>query len=91
MRMFFMGAEREVTKAYNGKQGCMCGCKGTYAEPDTAAAKARVRKVMNFVGPMRPDRAGCPDQAGYAGEPFMDERYVYVQEGDRVTCVYFKA
>lgn len=86
--MFFNGQERKVTQAYNGKRGCMCGCKGNYAEAGTKAAAARVRKVVNFVGPMRPN---SNDQAGYSTEAFMGVCHAYVMEGDRNTVVYFEA
>ena len=80
----------EVVKAYNGKVGCMCGCKGTYVETPGPAMTRRVNKVLNFVGPMRPNAANFGDKASYSTDPFMDLRYVYVQDGDRNTTVYFK-
>ncbi len=76
--------------AYNGKCGCMCGCKGDYNEdPTSAAFKRRVSKVMNFVGPVRPDAANNGDKSSYSTDAFGGRRYMYVQEGNRNTAVYF--
>lgn len=91
MKMFFNMKEREVVQAYNGKQGCQCGCLGNYVKCDGPAMTRRVNKIKNFVGPMRPDAANFGDDASYSTEPFMGRNYVYVNEGDRTTCVYFKA
>ena len=76
-------------KAYNGKEGCSCGCRGNYVEVPGATMTRRVNKVLNFVGPMRPDAANFGDAASYSSEPFAGVNYVYVREGTRVTCVYF--
>ena len=88
--MMFNLNSRYVTKAYNGKEGCACGCRGNYSKPSTPATKRRVKKVEAFVGPMRPDAANFGDAASYSSEPFCGEYYVYVREGERVTCVNFK-
>lgn len=54
----------------------------------------RINKVKSFVGPVRPDAANYGDAVSYSSQPFGDEKYVYVREGDRhegrVTCVYFR-
>lgn len=90
MKMQFQGQEVSVTKAYNGQEGCMCGCKGNYVDRDGRAMTMRVKKVQSFVGPVRPDAANFGDAVSYSTKPFGDERYAYVREGDRVTCVYFR-
>lgn len=77
-----------VVRTYNGKRGCMCGCNGNYNEdPNSRASKARVAKVMKFVGPVRPN---SNDKVSYSTEAFGGERYVAVDEGDRTFAVYFK-
>ena len=86
--MFAFKAEA-VTQAYNGKEGCACGCRGNYVT-EGAALKRRVSKVLNFVGPVRPDAANNRDAVSYSTDPFGGECYAYVREGERVTCVYFK-
>lgn len=96
MQIFFNGAKRTVTQAYNGKRHkCMCGCAGNYAKPDSVddayKMAARIRKIERFIGPMRPEAANFGDAASYSNEPFNNIQYVYIDEGDRTTCVYFKA
>lgn len=74
-------------KAYNGQRGCMCGCKGDYNDNvNSRAFKMRVNKVMNFVGPMRPD---SDDKASYSTQAFCGDRYVVVDDNNRTTAVYF--
>lgn len=95
MQMFFNGKKREVIRAYNGKRNrCMCGCAGNYAEAHEEPFKvaARIRKIENFIGPLRPDAANYGDAASYCSEPFGDDQqcYAYVQQGNRNTTVYFK-
>ena len=34
-----------ITKTYNGKTGCACGCGGTYAEAGTLAANKRIQFI----------------------------------------------
>ena len=75
----------EVKTTYNGKSGCMCGCNGKYNETGKAVA-VRVKKVNSFIGPMRPD---SNDRNSYSSKPFCGDRYVAVEEGGRVTAVYF--
>lgn len=77
------------TKAYNGKVGCMCGCRGTYVESGPAMTR-RVNKVQNFVGPVRPDAANLGDKVSYSTEAFGGVFYAYVEEDGRNTTVYFK-
>jgi len=80
-----------VARAYNGKRGCMCGCNGTYVDAPGPAMTRRVNKVLNFVGPVRPDAANYGDKASYSSTPFFGElRYVYVEENGRNTTIYFK-
>lgn len=90
-KMMFHGKEVTVVNTYNGKEGCACGCRGTYKDTGPAVTR-RIRTVEAFVGPMRPDAANGRDAASYSTEPFCDERYVYVRDpsNDRVTTVYFK-
>ena len=35
----------KVVRAYSGKSGCMCGCKGTYNTDETS--KGTVTKIVN--------------------------------------------
>lgn len=92
MQMFFNGKVRQVTQAYNGQRHkCMCGCAGNYVNVDGRAMRARIRKIENFIGPMRPEAANFGDRASYSDEPFGDVQYAYVDEGNRTTTVYFKA
>lgn len=79
----------KVVDTYNGKEGCACGCRGTYRKTGPAV-KRRVNVVESFVGPMRPDAANFGDAVSYSTDAFMGRRYVYVREGERVTTVYFK-
>lgn len=89
--MFFNMKHRTVTQAYNGKDGCACGCNGNYVDTPGKAMARRINKIQSFVGPMRPDAANFGDAASYSTDPFGDVCYVYVRDGDRVTCVYYKA
>jgi hypothetical protein len=94
MQIFFNGKKREVTQAYNGKRRtCQCGCAGDCATENENPGKAlaRIRKIENFIGPMRPDAANEGDAASYSTDPFNGVNYVYVDVGNRTTCVYFKA
>jgi len=38
-----------LIRTYRGRPGCGCGCKGTYAEPNTKAAKARTRAFLRGI------------------------------------------
>ena len=81
---------KEVVTTYNGKEGCMCGCNGNYVDDQNSKAfKRRINKIVNFIGPMRPDSANTNDAATYSTEPFGDMCYVAVRQGNRVTVVYY--
>ena len=78
-------AFENVDKAYNGRQGCMCGCNGDYAythndkedwqgDVNMTKVKRRYNKVMNSENKVVDVYASC----------------VYVDDGDRTTVVYFK-
>ena len=40
---------QNVKRVYNGRSGCMCGCKGTYGDPveQPRRAKTLLTKVIN--------------------------------------------
>jgi len=39
-----------VTRTYNGQDGCSCGCGGTYADAGTRAAKLRLNYINRNLG-----------------------------------------
>ena len=89
--MFYNGKDYSVVRTYNGKEGCQCGCRGSYDDnPDSAASRRRVKKVVNFVGPVRPDAANNGDAVSYSTQDFGGVFYAYVREGERVSVVYFQ-
>lgn len=69
-----------VGKAYNGKIGCMCGCRGHYAEAETnpALVNRRVATIERMV------------KTGQYDECDVTDTYVYVSKGDRCFAVYYK-
>lgn len=79
----------KVTQAYNGRQGCQCGCLGNYVTMAGPAMTRRLKKVASFVGPVRPDAANLGDAVSYSTDPFLGDRYLYVNHDGRTTCVYF--
>lgn len=87
MNFTINGKTYKITKAYNGKTGCMCGCRGNYVETEGRAMKQRVTKVAAFIGPMRPE---SNDANAYSVRGFMGEGYIATVEGDRQTVVYFQ-
>jgi hypothetical protein len=73
----------EVTKTYNGKDGCACGCGGTYAEAGTKAAQRR----LNFINKNL-------NQPGMLIDVLSSEETCYEfanEEGTRLTRVYVQA
>lgn len=38
---------QNVKRAYTGKPGCMCGCRGKYSDGGTRSAKIIYNKIMN--------------------------------------------
>jgi hypothetical protein len=73
--------QENVTRTYNGKTGCACGCAGTYTEQGEDSAK--VTKRINFVNKnlMKATMYVWADEICYEVEN---------KEGTRVTCVYVK-
>lgn len=70
----------QVTRTYNGKTGCACGCGGSYADAETKAAKSRlafINRNMDRVKAFHWDGESCYE--------------VENREGTRVTRVYVKA
>ena len=65
-----------VVRAYTGKPGCMCGCKGKYSTPADNARSVKIiyNKVMNNPAKQWCDGANC----------------FYVDNGNRNLVVYFK-
>jgi hypothetical protein len=40
----------EAVRVYNGvADACMCGCKGTYVDAGTRAAKMRINKILKII------------------------------------------
>lgn len=38
-------AFKDVTRSYNGRIGCACGCKGLYSEAGTASTRLRLNVI----------------------------------------------
>jgi hypothetical protein len=69
----------EVTRSYNGRLGCACGCKGLYAEANAAATRLRLNVINDAL------------QAGrrvYVTELFDTVCYEYEYGNGRVTKIY---
>ena len=48
----------QVTKAYSGKPGCMCGCRGTYyAHTETAHETANPAQVVRILRTIQANEA----------------------------------
>lgn len=82
-----------IHSAYNGKQGCMCGCLGNYAyasEHREHASKNRGYIVSDDeVSDGKVKRRFNTIQK-HAGPFIVGDTYVYVESGDRCFAVYFK-
>jgi hypothetical protein len=72
-----------ATDTYNGKNGCACGCGGSYASPDSAAGKKRIAKIMKA----DEDKVIFTVFSGDGDEGCVE---VENEDGTRVTRVYVK-
>jgi hypothetical protein len=74
---------RTVIRAYNGGQGCACGCKGTYAELDeNGPSKALLARVAKVNLALATDRDSVEVTRGY-------RETIYCLDGaTRATRVY---
>lgn len=87
-----------VLNAYSGKEGCMCGCLGSYVYPSDkveAASKSRgypVRpeEVNDRTVKARVNRLNKMVASGDYDELDANEQYVYASKGGRCVAVYFK-
>lgn len=62
-----------VTKSYNGKIGCMCGCNGNYSN-DAAVTKRRWNAAQKLIA--------------NGAEVDRGPNYLYVENGNRCYCFY---
>lgn len=77
---------RTLTRSYNGKVGCMCGCNGTYRETKRALNMAtnKIEKALRVPAAERKAagiKVGVDYEAGHA----------YVEQNGRNTVVYFES
>lgn len=66
-----------VTRAYNGKVGCMCGCLGTYSEPNTKATAMRINRLNKLLATQDYDAL------------YVSDEWVSVERNGRNLTVYF--
>lgn len=86
-----------LRKAYNGKVGCMCGCKGDYAYASKhveSSTKSMGYDVSDSVNDTKLKRRLSKllkmIETGDYDELDIHPEYVYVEKDDRCTAVYFK-
>lgn len=83
----------QVSEIYNGKPGCMCGCKGNYKDSlqSKRVAVKKVNDALSFIGPHIPahkrTHLGMLDRALSIG---YDDKCAWVETFTRKTVVYFK-
>lgn len=75
-----------VVKAYSGKPGCACGCRGKYYGKDRQSQINRITKVVNFV---LTELNGAEKNDTYQTWK-IDGHFVAVSDGNRDYCVYFQ-
>lgn len=66
-----------VTRVYNGRRGCMCGCKGSYDTPESNPSRSR--NLLNRVL-KNPDTRYC-----------RHSHSLYLDTDTRSTVVYLSA
>lgn len=80
-----MTSLENVTKAYSGKVGCMCGCNGDYAYAVTPdhdwQGEINLNKVKTRYNKVMKDPNKKVD---------LDANCVYVENETRTTVIYFK-
>ncbi len=66
----------DVVRVYNGKPGCMCGCRGKYSEPADNARSVKImyNKIMNNPAKVVDEENG----------------WVYVTDREKNQVIYFK-
>lgn len=67
----------KVTRTYNGKVGCMCGCLGTYSGPNTKATKMRVSRLNKLLTTQDYDAI------------YVNKEWVSIERNGRNLTVYF--
>lgn len=72
----------KVVRSYSGRQGCMCGCRGTYQE--TPASIKRVVNNMNKI--VAEGRGSFVYDEEYATCVYID----FTDGSDKNMVVYFK-
>ena len=83
----------QVSEIYNGKPGCMCGCKGIYKDSvqSKRIAVKKVNAALSFIGPHIPTHKrtslGLLDWALSVG---YDNQCAWIETSARKTVVYFK-
>lgn len=81
----------KVTRVYNGKIGCMCGCRGKYST--NPAYKEQVSKERGY--PVGDDE--CSERSvriiarKVLSNPnnVYEDNYVFVEQNGRIQVVYF--
>jgi len=84
----------KVVRSYNGRSGCMCGCRGTYSVPthstnedERARSKVSDRSVKIAIKKIN-DAINWNDPKDV--EKHVNEDHAYIDDGSRNTVVYFK-
>lgn len=78
-----------IAKVYSGKQGCMCGCNGKYSYTASGA-------VSDNPGYDVTDSVNERSVKIIAGKvlrnpnKIVEGNFVYVEQNDRISVVYFK-
>ena len=67
----------QIEKVYNGRSGCMCGCRGTYRDA-ADMSKSALTRAFNKV--INDPEVECDE----------DDGIYYINNGKRTTVIYFK-
>lgn len=80
----------QVLKTYNGKQGCMCGCRGKYsvmADADVGSGYSTFVSPRSVKIAVNKINAGIDDKTTKYDD---DARCYYLDDNGRSTVVYIK-
>jgi len=82
----------DITRVYNGKQGCMCGCNGKYT------TNPRFKELVGKERGYAVDNDECNERIVkiIAGKVLRNPNvkyegnYAYLEQGNRIQVVYFR-
>ena len=90
---------KKVIRSYNGKNGCMCGCKGTYSVPSDIednngdrvsdrSVSIATKKVNDTIEKYKDKMVDNQYRDNTVFVGFTDQ-YAWVKSGDRNTVIYY--